>query len=431
MQLRQYQISEKNDSRNLAQFLSQDGQGLLPMVELLCQAEMAVDQIIDVAGRATIEAVLTLSAQQVAGSKHPGKASGDITWYGRQKTTVPLAERKLRVEKPRLRRKGKGANKEVPIPAYEAMLDNAPIGRRMLEILMSGLSTRKYKDVLPAMAETVGVSKSAVSRQSIEASEQTLKELSERRFDDKDILIVYLDGIRFGEIHVIVALGIDTEGHKHILGLREGSSENTTVVTDLLTDIVTRGLDPQRRRLFIIDGSRALRAAIDEVFGDKNPIQRCRNHKIRNVLDYLPKDRQQDVRSAMKAAFQLPADRGVAKLKKLAQWLEHEYPSAATSLLEGLDEMFTINRLDLPGTLCRCLGTTNIIESPNAGIRQRTGRVTRWRDGQMALRWTAAALLSMEKRMRRIMGYQQLWILEAHLQNLDSQEELAQERKRA
>jgi putative transposase len=431
MQLRQYQISEKNDSRKLAQFLSQDGQGLLPMVELLCQAEMAVDQIIDVAGRATIEAVLTLSAQQVAGSKHPGKASGDITWYGRQKTTVPLAERKLRVEKPRLRRKGKGANKEVPIPAYEAMLDNAPIGRRMLEILMSGLSTRKYKDVLPAMAETVGVSKSAVSRQSIEASEQTLKELSERRFDDKDILIVYLDGIRFGEIHVIVALGIDTEGHKHILGLREGSSENTTVVTDLLTDIVTRGLDPQRRRLFIIDGSKALRAAIDEVFGDKNPIQRCRNHKIRNVLDYLPKDRQQDVRSAMKAAFQLPADRGVAKLKKLAQWLEHEYPSAATSLLEGLDEMFTINRLDLPGTLCRCLGTTNIIESPNAGIRQRTGRVTRWRDGQMALRWTAAALLSMEKRMRRIMGYQQLWILEAHLQNLDSQEELAQERKRA
>ena len=167
------------------------------------------------------------------------------------------------------------------------------------------------------------------------------------------------------------------------------------------------------------------------MFGDKNPIQRCRNHKIRNVLDYLPKDRQQDVRSAMKAAFQLPADRGVAKLKKLAQWLEHEYPSASASLLEGLDEMFTINRLDLPGTLRRCLGTTNIIESPNAGIRQRTGRVTRWRDGQMALRWTAAALLSMEKRMRRIMGYQQLWILEAHLQKVDSQEELAQERKRA
>ena len=164
MQRKPYQISDKNGSRKRADFLSQDGQGLLPMVELLCQAEMAVDELIDVAGRATIEAVLTLSAQQVAGAKHPGKAGGDITWYGRQKTTVPLAERKLRVEKPRLRRKGKGANREVPIPAYEAMLDNTPLGRRMFEILMKGVSTRNYKDVLPRMAETVGISKSAVSR---------------------------------------------------------------------------------------------------------------------------------------------------------------------------------------------------------------------------------------------------------------------------
>ncbi len=319
----------------------------------------------------------------------------------------------------------------MPIPAYEAMLENAPLGRRMLEILIRGVSTRQYRQVLPAMAETVGVSKSAVSRQGIEASEQTLKELCERRFEDKDILIVYLDGIRFGSVHVIVALGVDTEGHKHVLGLREGSSENATVVKDLLTGIVARGLNPKRRRLFVIDGSKALRAAIDEVFGDKNPIQRCRNHKIRNVLDYLPKERHNNVRSAMKAAFQLPADQGIAKLKKLAQWFKEEHPSVMASLLEGLDEMFTINRLDLPLDLCRCLGTTNIIESPNAGIRQRTGRVTHWRDGQMVLRWTAAALLSMEKRMRRIMGYQQLWILEAKLQAAEEQQELAREQKRA
>jgi len=431
MQLRKYQIADKNDSRKLAQFLAQDGQGLLPMVELLCQAEMAIDDLIDVAGRATIEAVLTLSAQQTAGPKHPGKAGGQITWYGRQKTTIPLAERKLRVDKPRLRRKGKGPDKEVPIPAYEAMLENAPLGRRMLEILLSGISTRNYQRVLPAMAETVGVSKSAVSRQGIEASEQTLQGLCERRFDDKDILIIYLDGIQFGQTHVIVALGVDNEGHKHVLGLREGSSENATVVKDLLTDVVARGLAPKRRRLFVIDGSKALRAAIDEVFGDKNPIQRCRNHKIRNVLDYLPKDQHDTVRSAMKAAFHLPAEKGIAKLKKLAQWFEQEHPHARTSLLEGLEEMFTINRLGLPGDLRRCLGTTNIIESPNAGIRQRTGRVTRWRDARMVLRWTASSLLSMEKRMRRIMGYQQLWILEAKLQEADDQQELAAERKRA
>jgi len=431
MPLRKYQIADRNDSTKLAQFLAQDGQGLLPMVELLCHAEMAVDEIIDVAGRATIEAVLALSAQQTAGPKHPGKAAGEITWYGRQKATIPLAERKLRVDKPRLRRKGKGPDKEVPIPAYEAMLENAPLGRRMLEILISGVSTRNYRQVLPAMAETVGVSKSAVSRQGIEASEQTLKELCERRFDDQDILIVYLDGVQFGPIHVLVALGVDCEGHKHVLGLREGSSENATVVKDLLTDIVARGLNPKRRRLFVIDGSQALRAAIDEVFGDTNPIQRCRNHKIRNVLDYLPKDRHNDVRSAMKAAFQLPADQGIAKLKKLAQWFKDEHPSVMASLLEGLEEMFTIHRLDLPSDLRRCLGTTNIIESPNAGIRQRTGRVTHWQDAQMVLRWTAAALVSMEKRMRRIMGYQQLWILEAKLQATDEQQELARERKRA
>jgi transposase-like protein len=255
----------------------------------------------------------------------------------------------------------------------------------------------------------------------VEASEPTLKELCERRFEGKDILIVYLDGIQFGPIHVMVALGVDPKGYKHVLGLREGSSENATVVKDLLTDIVARGLDPARRRLFVIDGSKALRKAIDEVFGVQNPIQRCRNHKIRNVLDYLPQDRQETVRCAMKAAFHLPAEQGMAKLKKLAEWLAQEYPSAAESLREGLEEMFTINRLDLPSQLRRCLASTNIIESPNAGIRDKTGRVTRWRDGQMVLRWTASALVTLEKRMRRIMGYQQLWILEAKLQenNLD------------
>jgi transposase-like protein len=426
-----YQIADKTDSRKLTEFLCQDGQFLLPMVELITGAEMAVDELIEVTGRAAIEAVLTLSAQELAGPKHPGKAAGEVTWYGRQQTTIPLAERKLRVDKPRLRRKGSGADKEVAIPAYEAMLGNSRLGKRMLEILLHGISTRNYRKVLPQMAETVAVSKSNVSREFIEASEQTLKELCERRFEGKEILIVYLDGVQFGQIHVIVALGVDRQGYKHVLGLREGSSENTTVVKDLLTDIVSRGLDPKRRRLFVIDGSKALRKAIDEVFGTANPIQRCRNHKIRNVLDYLPKDRQDTVRCAMKAAFQLPAEQGMAKLKKLSEWLAQEYPSAAESLLEGLAEMFTINRLELPSQLRRCLASTNIIESPNAGIREKTGRVTRWRDGQMVLRWTASALLTLEKRMRRIMGHQQLWMLEAKLQDQDEQQGVAKKLKSA
>ena len=426
-----YQIANKTDSRKLTEFLCQDGQFLLPMVELITGAEMAVDELIEVTGRAAIEAVLTLSAREVAGLKHPGKAVGEITWYGRQQTTIPLSERKLRIEKPRLRRKGPGTDKEVPIPAYEAMLANSRLGQRILEILLHGISTRNYRKVLPQMAETVAVSKSNLSREFVEASEQTLKDLCERRFEGKDILIVYLDGIQFGQTHVIVALGVDTKGYKQVLGLREGSSENATVVKDLLTNIVARGLDPARRRLFVIDGSKALRKAIDEVFGDKNPIQRCRNHKIRNVLDYLPQDRQETVRCAMKAAFQLPADQGLAKLKKLSEWLAQEYPSAAESLREGLEEMFTINRLDLPSQLRRCLASTNIIESPNAGIRQKTGQVTRWRDGQMVLRWTASALVTLEKRMRRIMGHQQLWMLEAKLQDQNQEQAVARKVKSA
>jgi len=429
MQKTDYQIIDKNDNKKLAQFLCQEGQLLLPMVELITQAGMAVDELIDVVGRATIEAVMTLSAQQVAGPKHPGKNAGDITWYGRQRTTIPLSDRKLRVDKPRLRHKGKGEGNEVNIPAYEAILLNSRLGMRILEILMRGISTRNYQKIVPEMADTVGVSKSAVSREFIEQSEQTLKELCERRFDDLDILVVYIDGLRFGQVHVIAALGVDSEGYKHVLGLREGSSENAVVVKDLLTDIVGRGLNPQRRRLFVIDGSKALRRAIDEVFGPDNPVQRCRNHKVRNVLGYLPDERKPDVQAAMKAAFALDADKGIGKLKKLAEWLGREYPSAASSLLEGLDEMFTINRLGLPKQLCRCLGSTNVIESPYSGVRQKTGRVTRWRDGQMVLRWTASALLSIEKRMRRIMGYEQLWVLEAKLTGADVEQNLAEKGK--
>ena len=421
MQTKDYQIISKTDSRKLADFLSQQGQLLLPMVGLITQARAAVDELIDVTGRAAIEAVLNLSAQELAGPKHPGKSIGDIRWYGRQDATIPLSDRKLRVARPRLRRKGRGDDLEIDIPAYQAILENSSLGKRIQDILMKGISTRNYQEVIPQMAETVAVSKSNISREFIEQSEQTLRQLCERRFDDVDILIVYIDGIRFGEFHVIVALGVDSAGYKHILGLREGASENAVVVKDLLTDLVSRGLKAGRRRLFVIDGSKALRKGIIEVFGGDNPVQRCRIHKIRNVISYLPDDRKPDVQSAMRAAFKLEAKDGIAKLKKLSDWLRREYPSAAESLLEGLDEMFTINRLGLPSSLRRCLGTTNCIESPYSGVRAKTGRVTRWRDGQMAVRWVASALTAIEKRMKRIMGYQQLWILEGALR--ESQEE--------
>ena len=429
MQKQLYQITDKVDSRKIAEFLSKDGQLLLPFLDLICNTEQAVDELINVVGKAAIESVLLLSARQIAGPKQPGKGTGDIGWHGRQSGVVSLSQRKLRVEKPRLRKKGRGIGKEVPIPAYEAMVMNSRLGSRILEILMKGVSTRKYKDILPDMADTVGVSKSQISREFIAASEQHLQQLCERRFDDKDILVIYIDGIQFGDCHVIVALGVDSGGYKHVLGLREGSSENSGVATELLNDIVERGVKPDRLRLFVIDGSKALRCAIDAVYGSKNPVQRCRNHKIRNVLGYLPDEQKDQAKCAMKSAFSMETNNGKQKLKQLAKWLEREYPSAANSLLEGLDEMFTINKLGLPKALRRCLGSTNVIESPNSGIRSRTRRVKNWQDYGMVVRWVAASLLDMEQRFKRIMGYQQLWILEAKLKDLAEEERIDGESK--
>ena len=410
-----YRTNERLDSKKLAKFLAQEGQLLLPMLDLILNTESAIDEVIDVAGRAAIEAVLLLSASQIAGERHPGKKQGPLYRHGTQNGVVSLSERKLRVNKPRLRHKKTG---EVAIPAYEALRMNSRLGQRILEILMKGVSTRNYQEVIPDMAETVGVSKSQISREFIEASGQDLQVLCERDFADKDILIIYLDGIQFGDHQVIAALGVDSKGEKHVLGIREGASENQVVAKDLLNDLVERGIDPKRKRLFIIDGSKALRKGIHDIFGSANPVQRCRNHKMTNVLGYLPKEQHDQVRATMKAAFQLDEKKGLARLNKLADWLDQESPSAAASLREGLKDMFTINRLGLPATLRRCLGSTNVIESPNSGIRQKTRRVTQWKDGRMVLRWCASALLATEKNFRKIMGHKELWILKAKLDEL-------------
>lgn len=419
-----YQVVSRQDSGKIAEFFSRDGQLFLPLVDLIVQGEMAIDEMIDQVGRKAIEALLAMSAQQVAGPKQSGKFRPEgVGWHGSQSGTVCLSNRKVRVMKPRLRRKGKGQEQgEVVIPAYEALQSSSRLGSRMVELLLAGLSGRKYKQILPDMAEAVGVSKSQVSRHFIEASEKDFQRFCQRRFEDKDIRIIYLDGVQFGSVHVIVAIGVDSQGFKHVLGIREGSSENGRVATDLLTDLVERGVKPDRMRLFVIDGSKALRYAIDAVYGSANPVQRCRLHKERNILGYLPKDQQSQARGILKTAWTLEASAGKKKLQQLARWLEKEYPSASASVLEGLDELFTINRLGLPASLRRCLGTTNVIESPNSGLRSRTGRVKRWRDGQMVVRWVGCALLNMEKRFKKIMGHQQLSILIARLDELQDGE---------
>jgi transposase-like protein len=406
----------KVNEEELAGFLARSGQILLPMVDLIEQCQLACDELIDVTGRAAIEAVLQLSANQAAGgpAQQGKRRPGEVVFHGRQPGQVMLSDRKLEVQRPRLRSKGRGGH-EVEVPAYAAMRNREQLGARMLDILMRGVSTRNYKEVIPQMAETAGVSKSAVSRQIVEASEAEVEALLNRRFDELKLLVIYIDGLIFGDYTMIGAVGVDVQGNKHVLGIREGATENSTVITALLEDIVARGVDPQRKMLFVIDGSKALRAAINAVFGAHQPVQRCRAHKLRNVLDYLSKEDRPQVKSVLRAAWKLPSKEGIARIKKLAAWLDQKYPSAASSLVEGLEECFTINRLDVPPSLCRCLATTNIIESPHAGVRIQTRRVTHWQNGNMVLRWMASAFLRTEKRFNKIMGYRDLWTLEAIL----------------
>jgi len=385
---------------------------LLPLVDLITEARLAVDEVIDRAGRGLIETILRLSAEQVAGAKTPGKASGQVRWHGRQKGRVRLADRQLRVTRPRLRRKRGG---EVAVPAYQALRQSEQTGAKMFQALLKGVSTRNYREVVPRMADSAGVSRSAVSREAAEAGARLLEQLLDRRWDDVEILVIYIDGMRFGSHHVISAVGVDRAGSKHVLGIQLGATENAAAVKDLLVGLRERGLNTSQRYLFVIDGAKALRAAVDEVFGAGQLVQRCRAHKLRNVIERLPsRDKMllNQTRSLMRAAWRSPqADEGMARMKKLAQMIERDHPEAAASLREGLAETFTINRHDVPPSLHRCLATTNIIESPQSGVRNKTGNVCRWRDGEMTLRWVAGAFLLTEKNFRKIMGYQDLWTL--------------------
>jgi len=411
-----YQIVTRaaNESATvIEQFCKANGQILLPIVNMIQSASQVVDGVVHEIGVKTLELILALSAEQVAGPRTPGKTSGEIRHYGSQRGRVQLADRKVRVKRPRLRHKTEG---EVPIPAYEALRKNQAVSQYMLGALMRGISTREYHEVLPKMAETVGVSRSAVSRQAMEASVEQLKQLQERRWDQVEILVIYIDGQRFAEHHILSAVGVDLEGHKHVLGIASGATENAAAVKQLLTGLRDRGLPTDRKYLFIIDGSKALRTAIEEVFGQEQEVQRCRNHKLENVMNELPKEQQEQTRRLMRAAFKLSsAEEGEKRLEQIARQLEYDYSSAARSLREGMKEMFTLQRLKIPASLHKCLATTNLIESPHSGVRKRTRNVCRWRDADMAERWAASAWLLTEKHFRRIDGHQELWTLAALL----------------
>ena len=383
---------------------SANPQAALPLLSMIGQAQLSIEDLLGQLSGQFIEQLLVLSAQSVAGAKHPGRAAGGVRWHGSQSGVVAIGQSKLRILRPRLR----GVDGEVAVPAYTALAGDGDLSRRIADILVCNVSTRKYARVVHRCADQLGISKSAVSRQFVKESTQALAKLMERSFADVDLVAIYADGIIVASHHIIAAVGVDAQGNKHVLGLACGSSENAKVVKDLLGTLADRGVDLNVARLWVIDGSKALRSAIEQRCGVAARVQRCRIHKIRNVTERLPRDKALQVRWVMAQAFKLEPTKGKSKLKELAKQLQAQHPDAAASVREGLDEMFTITELGITGELARCLATTNVIESPNSVVRRVSRRVTNYKDAQMALRWTAAGFLEAEKSFKKLRGFAQL-----------------------
>src|SRR5437870_5401363 len=303
--------------------------------------------------------------------------------HGDQESSVVLGGRKVAVSRPRVRGVAGG---ELALPIWEAFAGEELLGNQTMASLLAGISTRSYDKTLEPVGslEVSATSRSAVSRRFVARTARALDELMAKDLSDLRICALFADGIEESEHMMVCAIGLDAEGRKHLLGLREGTTENKAVCAGLLSDLVGRGLDFSGGILAVLDGGKGLRAGVKEVFGNLGVVQRCRAHKRRNVLDHLPKETQPVVQRRLEAAWakDTPA-LALASLKALATWLEADHPGAAASLREGLEETITVNHLDLPPALTRTLATTNPIESAYSVARVVMGKVKRWRDGQM------------------------------------------------
>jgi putative transposase len=295
--------------------------------------------------------------------------------------------------------------------------DRDPLTRAVMDRMLAGVSTRRfarYGEPVGSDFERASSStgKTAVSDMFVERTRTALGELMSRRLDDVRLAVMMLDGLEIAERTHVVALGITTEGVKIPLGLWEGSTENATLTRTLLADLVDRGLDPEQAIMFVIDGGKALRRAIKDVFGEHALVQRCHRHKERNVTDLLPERHRDQVRARIRAAWSL-SDPLLAeqRLQLLAGELDRTWPDAAGSLREGLHDTLTLMRLGITGNLAATLCSTNPCESMIEIVRYTQRNVKRWRDGDMRLRWTAAGMLVAEQQFRRIIGYRDLQLV--------------------
>jgi len=369
-------------------------------------------------GLAVMAEMMESEVTAKVGLKHAKLADRTARRHAATDSSVVLGGRKVPVRRPRARTL---EGQEVGLESFAAFADEDQLDTLVFERMLAGLATRRHRaanEPVGAQVEAVAssTSRSAVSRRFVRATARELEELMSRDLSGLDVTALMLDGIHFAEHCCVVALAIGADGTKTPVGLWLGDTENKRVATDLLADLVARGVSADDGLLVVIDGAKALRAAVDSVLGDRALVQRCTLHKRRNVTDYLPKQQRRFVDRKLAQAFNDPdPDKGLRAAKALARQLEAKHPDAAASLREGLEEMFTVRRLGVGDRLARSLGCTNAAESMISVARDTTRRVKRWRDGTMVKRWVAAGLLNAERNFRRIKGCNDMPILVAAL----------------
>jgi putative transposase len=412
---KKYQSQERKSIRKFEIVRGQEllMQVPLPMAEVWAEMQAQVEELAGQVGLQILRAILENEVTRRVGPRHrPNPSAGCVRW-GKQPGYVVFSGRKVPVERPRVRTR---EGQEVELESYRQLQQDGKLQRAVREGVVAGLSTRNYRRAVESVLEGYGIEKSSVSRQFVAASGNELRALCERRLEDRNLVVLMIDGIHLGGQVLVVALGIAEGGEKHVLGVWQGATENTTVVKGLLEDLVDRGLDLQRRYLVVIDGSKALRAGVECVFGDRVEVQRCQIHKRRNVREYLPENCQRDYDRRMRNAYAMNnSTEAKAALEKIFRQLERINPTAARSLEEGLEETLTVHRLGIGAVLRRKLATTNPIESCLATVQRVARNVKRWREGNQPLRWTATGLLEAEKKFRRIKGYQELLLLKERL----------------
>jgi putative transposase len=363
-------------------------------------------------GLGVVHELMELEVDEVVGPKGKHNASRSAKRHGHEDGSMTLGGRRVQVRRPRVR--SADDRRELPVETYEYFACRDPLTRAVMDRMLAGVSARRFVRVGEPVGEQVeqsssATSKSSVSEMFVERTTTALEELMSRRLDDVRLAVMMLDGLEIAERTHVVALGITTDGVKIPLGLWEGSTENATLARTLLADLVDRGLDPEQAILFVVDGSKALRRAITDVFGEHALVHRCHRHKERNVCDLLPERDRDAIRARMRAAWSLTdPDLAEQRLELLAGELERTWPDAAGSLREGMDDTLTLMRLGITGNLAKTLCSTNPCESMIEIVRYTQRNVKRWRDGDMRRRWTAAGMLVAEQQFRRIIGYRDL-----------------------